>query len=167
MTLLKFDSSSLIYTVKIDFFKHITAYYSQIIIPNEVKVEIVDEGKKLGKSDAYIIEREINLGNILVELTKNNLKFNLGKGETAVINLAIDESKDDPVICIDDLKAEKIAFNLSVKIISTDILILQFFKMKIITKKECENYLSKLSQIAGFTATRAIKNIQILELLDK
>lgn len=167
MTTIKFDSSSLIYLVKLDFLNHLENQYSTIIIPNNVKVEIVDEGKIRGKSDAYIIEREISLGKIMVEAPSNNLQFNLGDGETAVINLALDEEKVKPLVCIDDLKAEKIAFNLNINIISSDILILQSLKKKIITRKECENYLTKLSIIAGFPATRAIKNMQIVELIDK
>ena len=165
MTVIKFDSSSLIYLVKLDFINHLMNHYSRIIIPNNVKLEIVDEGKIRGKSDAYIIERNIDLGKIEVEMPSRNLDFNLGNGETAVINLAIDEKKDDPVVCIDDLKAEKIAFNLNINIISSDILILQFLKNEIITRKECEEYLTKLSKIAGFPANRAIKNMQIVELL--
>jgi predicted nucleic acid-binding protein len=137
------------------------------VIPDEVKLEIVDEGKIRGKPDAYMIEREINLGKINIESTITNLNFNLGKGETGVINLALAEKMENPVICIDDLKAEKIAFNLNLNVISCDILLLQFFKMKLITRKECEDYLTKLAQIAGYTATRTIKNIQILDLLDK
>ena len=167
MPLIKFDSSSLIYLVKIDFYSHLIGKYSPIVIPNEVKKEIVNEGKKRGKSDSYIIEREIKLGKISVEIPVSKLAINLGVGETSVINLALDESKDNPVICIDDLKAEKIAFNLNINLISCDILILQFFKKKIITRKECEDYLTKLSKIAGFTANRAIKNIQMLDLIDK
>ena len=52
----------LIYLAKIGKIDLLRKVFKEVFIPEEVKVEAGDEGKKLGEKDAYIIEKAINDG---------------------------------------------------------------------------------------------------------
>ncbi len=60
-----------------------------IYIPGEVKKEVVDEGKRLAKQDAWVVEKAINDGWIVVKGAKPlSLAIKLEAGEAAAISLA-------------------------------------------------------------------------------
>ncbi len=68
---------------------HLLKVFGEVIIPEEVKIEVVDRGKELEKADAYVIEKAIEEGWIKVlraEFVDMSLK--LHPGEVAVLSLA-------------------------------------------------------------------------------
>jgi len=62
--------------------------FGEVFIPEEVKIEVVDNGKQLGERDAYIIERAIDEGWIKV-LNSGIIEvpIKLEPGEVAVLSL--------------------------------------------------------------------------------
>jgi len=83
------DATPLIYLAKAGRIGLLRTVFGRVIIPEEVKVEVVDRGKQLGEADAYIIEKAINDGWIKV-LSAEPLEtpIRLEPGEVAVLSLA-------------------------------------------------------------------------------
>ncbi|MBE8540544.1 DUF3368 domain-containing protein, partial [Geoglobus acetivorans] len=68
---------------------HLLKIFGEVVIPEEVKIEVVDRGKALEKADAYVIEKAINEGWIRVMKAEMvNLALELHPGEKAVLSLA-------------------------------------------------------------------------------
>lgn len=130
------DSCSLILLAKAKILD-ITCEEFKVEIPEKVFEEVIKMGKKLGKLDAFIIEKKIKSGSILVKkinkIKKIQLKqFNLDKGEEEAILLSIEDKAD--LIIIDDKQAINTAKLLGLDWISTPILIQGFYERKKISK---------------------------------
>jgi len=83
------NATPLIYLAKIGRMDLLKKVFEEVFIPEEVKVEVVDEGKRLGERDAYIVEKAVRDGWLKV-LTVEALEIpiKLEKGEVAVLSLA-------------------------------------------------------------------------------
>jgi len=69
------NATPLIYLAKVGKLE-LLKIFGKVYIPEEVKVEVVDKGKSLGKQDSYVVEKAIKEGWIKVLkaelwLTKN------------------------------------------------------------------------------------------------
>lgn len=83
------NATPLIYLAKIGKMGLLKDVFGEVFIPEEVKVEVVDRGKKLGERDAYVVEKAIKDGWLEVsraELVEVPIKLELG--EVAVLSLA-------------------------------------------------------------------------------
>ncbi len=147
--MIKLDSCSLIYSIKIDIFDALKSLYSKIIISPTVKEEVIDSGKLKDFSDALIAEEKLNLGLIKIHSPKSMLQnIKLGKGETEILSLALEEQC--PCL-IDDIKAQKAGLNLKVDLKSTILILLELLKQKIITLTEYHSSLRKYGIIANLS----------------
>jgi len=83
------NATPLIYLAKIGRMDLLKEVFEEVFIPEEVKVEVVDEGKRLGERDAYIVEKAVRDGWLKV-LTVEALEIpiKLEQGEVAVLSLA-------------------------------------------------------------------------------
>jgi len=85
------NATPLIYLAKAGRLNLLKRVFEKVFIPEEVKIEVVDRGKKLGKKDAYLIERAINEGWIKVSKSKIvEIPLELERGEVAALSLAKD-----------------------------------------------------------------------------
>jgi len=83
------NSTPLIYLAKVGRLDLLKKVFGKVLIPQEVKVEVVDKGKLLGEQDAYLVEKAIHEGWIEV-LVADPLEMSmvLDKGEGAALALA-------------------------------------------------------------------------------
>ena len=80
------NATPLIYLAKAKKLKILKEIYEIIIIPEQVKYEVVDKGKQLGEKDAYIIEKAIKEGWIKVHKTSTlKIPIKIEAGEAAAI----------------------------------------------------------------------------------
>jgi len=129
------DATPLIYLAKIKKLDLLKSLYNKIIISHQVKIEIVDEGKKIKEPDAFLIGKEIDEGFIKVKKVKRLIKttLKLELGELSTLSLAkelkinevlIDETlgrtaaklaglvpKGTLYVLLKNLKSKKITFN--------------------------------------------------------
>lgn len=84
------NATPLIYLGKVEKLNLLECIFGEVIISEEVKREIVDEGKKLKEADAYLIEKEIKRGWIKVFNVKEliDVPLKLEKGEISTLSLA-------------------------------------------------------------------------------
>ncbi|MGQ9543672.1 MAG: DUF3368 domain-containing protein [Candidatus Bathyarchaeia archaeon] len=83
------NATPLIYLAKVGKIEFLKKVFGEVFIPEEVKIEVVDRGKRLGERDAYVIEKAISDGwlNVLTaEVVEVPIK--LERGEVAVLSLA-------------------------------------------------------------------------------
>lgn len=156
------NSTPLIYLAKIKRLHLLKDVFGSVLIPLEVKFEIVDEGKRKGEADAYLIEQEINRSWLRVEKVNTQLKFNLeiDAGEKATISLAYE--KKESAVLIDEIAARTAAKLVKIEPRGTIFVLLQALKLKKINFDEFLHSLTQLSQ-AGFRLHEEIYTAAIEE----
>ena len=94
MTLVVCDSSFLILISKLEMIDLLVEAFENILIPQAVYIESVEQGRKLRKMDAFLIEKRIKDGKIIVEdnkdIKENKIiikNFNMHEGESEALVL--------------------------------------------------------------------------------
>ena len=83
------NATPLIYLAKIGKLGLLRNLYGEVFIPEEVEVEVVERGKRLGERDAYVVEKAINDGWLKVSKAEVvEVPIELDAGEEAVLSLA-------------------------------------------------------------------------------
>ncbi|MBN1329108.1 MAG: DUF3368 domain-containing protein [Candidatus Heimdallarchaeota archaeon] len=137
------NATPLIYLTKIGKLLLLKKLYGKVIIPEEVKKEVVDRGKEKGEPDAYIIEQAITDGWLVVEKAERKaLQVKLHPGEEAVLILAV-EKKISEVI-IDEIPARTAARILGLIPRGTIYVLLKAVKNREINLEEFIELLEKL-----------------------
>ena len=141
--------------------------FHRIAIPESVKFELIDKGKKLGKPDAIIIEKEINQWIDVIkdpEIKKEfSEKSGIHKGELAVILLAKDWNL--PAL-IDDAAARSFAKAMGTTVVGSIGLLIKATKDRLLSGMDALSSLENLSEIMWLSPSLyeyARKSIQSLE----
>lgn len=83
------NATPLIYLAKVGKLELLRQIFGEILIPEEVKAEVIDRGKMLGEKDAYAVEKAVNDGWLKVARAKPlKTLIKLEDGETAALSLA-------------------------------------------------------------------------------
>ena len=155
------NATPLIYLAKIKKYSLLKSLFDKIIISQEVKIEIVDEGKKLKQADALLIEREIEDGFIEVmkveKLVETSLELDLGELSTLSLakKLKIDE------VLIDETLGRSAARIIGLAPKGTLYVLLKNLKLKEITFDDFLNILNELLE-SGFRLKEEIY-IKVIE----
>jgi len=145
------NASPLIYLSKIQKLELLNLLFEDVQIPIEVKKEVVDKGKALGYTDAYMVEKALSTQKIrLHTLGENDIessrklaeKYNIDEGEAQVIKLAL--KKGDKIVIMDDARARKIARLFGLEPIGILKIILKAVEMRYLTDSEAIDLLDKL-----------------------
>lgn len=144
------NSGPLIHLARIDRLKLLKELFGKVMIPQEVKIEVVDRGKEEGAADAFLIESEIEKGWIVIEeSTNDNLKniaesAGIENGEASAIMLA--KKRNCPVL-IDDLAARRFAIGLGLEVVGSLGVLIRSAKIGKISKSEALDALDKLVRV--------------------
>ncbi len=155
------NATPLIYLAKIKKYSLLKSLFGKIIISQEVKIEIVDEGKKLKQQDELLIEREIEVGFIEVmkveKLLETSLELELGELSTLSLakKLKIDE------VLIDETLGRSAARIIGLVPKGTLYVLLKNLKLKEITFDDFLNILNELLE-SGFRLKEEIY-IKVIE----
>ncbi len=116
------DASPLIYLGKIGRLD-ILEQYSEALVPPEVIAE-VERGREKGYTEALQVQRLVELGRVKVRRVRQLPgEWNLDRGETAVLALALREKVDEVVV--DDRAAIGVAKYLGLRAVSVPFLLLR------------------------------------------
>ncbi len=139
MTIIICDSSFLVLISKLELLDLLIELFENILIPQSVFIEAVDQGKKLKKMDAFLIEKRINDQKILVEEIKDltekaNLirNFNLHEGESEALILYLEKKAE--LLGTDDYKTLKVCKILNIKYFTTPLFIFLCFSKNKLSK---------------------------------
>ena len=134
------DSSLLILISKLELLDLLIEAFKTIIIPQSVYIESVESGKKSKKMDAFLIEKRILDGEIIVENVEditnkeNFLKdFNIYEGESEAIILYLEKKAE--LLGTDDYRTLKVCKILKIRYFTTPLFIARCFANKKLSKK--------------------------------
>ncbi len=144
------NSGPLIHLARIDRLKLLKELFGEVIIPNEVKLEVVDRGKDEGMADAFLIESEMENGWIVIDRSNDRRVKEIAEsagidtGEAAAIMLA--KSMKCPAL-IDDLAARRFAIGLGLPVVGSIGVLIRCAKVHTISKSEALDALEKLGRV--------------------
>lgn len=137
------NATPLIYLAKIGKHELLKDVFGNIYISKEVKSEVVDKGKLLGKKDAYVIEKAIKDGWIIVvNAVRHATSIPLDAGEESTINLALQKKAD--FVLLDEARARTAAKLMGLKPLGTAGILLFALKKRKITHEELLSLIEKL-----------------------
>lgn len=109
--------------------------FTSVLIPEQVKLEVVDGGKQLGRADALSVEKAIQENWIKVYKTDLiSTPIELESGETAVLSLA--RKLKIREVLIDEISARTVAKVLGLQPRGTLFVLLSALKRKAISHEE-------------------------------
>jgi predicted nucleic acid-binding protein len=141
------DATPLIYLAKAGKIGLLRTVFGRVIIPDEVKVEVVDRGKQLGEADSYIVEKAINdddgwLKVLSVDVLETPIR--LEPGEAAVLSLAKKLGLRE--VLVDEVSARAAARLLDLTPRGTIFVLLRALEKK---EMNLDEFLRVLSQMIG------------------
>jgi len=117
--------------------------FGEVYISEEVKVEVVDKGKSLGKQDSYVVEKAIKEGWIKVlKAEPVEIPIKLHPGEIAVLSLAKRLGAEE--VLVDEKPARFAAKLLNLKPRGTVFVLLKALKEGLIDFDEFIDTLSEM-----------------------
>lgn len=146
--MIKIDASSLIYSLKMDWISGLKKLYEEIIITTSVYQEVILNGKKKGKPDAFIGEKLIGQKDIQVHHIKEDsqITIGLGEGESETILNAIELGCN---CLIDDKKAIRIAESFNLIVLNVPVSLLDAYKQQLIDDIKFEELFQKWIVVAS------------------
>lgn len=161
MKLLKMDASPLIYAIKGNYLNLFRQLFDKLIIVDSIYDEVVIDGKRRQKRDAYVAEKFIDDGLLERHANDDNPpQYLLGKGEIAVIHST---KIENCYALIDDHKARKIALKNNINTKWTLLLFLELLQKRFITEEEFNSLINTYIKIA----TPSVIEYQIILELKK
>ena len=140
------NAGPLIHLAKIGRLNLLKNIFNEIIIPETVKVEVIDKGKEKGKPDAFLIDA-VNWIRIVDDPSNADQlaeKVGIHRGEACAILLA--KSLNVPVL-LDDSDARKFALGLGLEVVGSVGIIIRAVKLGLISKEEGLKDLEKLANV--------------------
>jgi predicted nucleic acid-binding protein len=95
------NATPLIYLAKLGRLHLLKAFFQAVIIPEEVKREVVDRGKEQNSIDAFLVEEALKKGWIKikkVQLREDMEALGIDKGEAEAISLAVELNSDEILV---------------------------------------------------------------------
>jgi predicted nucleic acid-binding protein len=142
------NASPLIYLAKIGRLDLLRDMFDEVLIPEEVRKEVVDEGRKLGRRDVFQVERALREGWLRTCPLKANVRsLGLHPGEEAVIFLGKQEG--NCLILVDESAARTAARMLGLTPRGTIFILLKAVENG---KLDMDGFLAELQSLvkAGF-----------------
>ena len=163
--MIKLDTSSLVMIAKLDFWDVVKKMHGDLIITRGVWEEAVEEGKKKGKQDAFIIEKKIKEKVITIHPSKQEYpEMKLGKGETETIHAAIDESV--PAM-IEDVRPRVIGSNLGLEVVHLPLVFIKAYLETTWTEQDYEDALQKYALHMSLSTEQVVFFRNIKDLIKK
>jgi len=127
-----------------------------------VYIESVEQGKRLKKMDAFLIEKRINEGKIVIENVKNLAEkekfmndFNIHEGESEALILYSEKNAD--LFGTDDYRTLKVCKVLKIKYFTTPLFIIRCFEMKKLSKNITMLKFEKLEEFGWYNEENIIE----------
>ena len=143
------NAGPLIHLTKISRLNLLKELFKSVVIPNTVKIEVVDRGKEKGAADAFLIENEVGKWIVAEEDINDRVKeiakrAGIEMGEAIAIMFA--KEKGFPAL-IDDSAARRFAIGLGLEVIGSIGVLIKATKAGIISKEEALDGLEKLAKV--------------------
>ncbi|KUK07735.1 MAG: Uncharacterized protein XD48_0070 [Archaeoglobus fulgidus] len=140
------NAGPLIHLAKIGRLELLRAVFGEIIIPETVKVEVIDRGKEKGEADAFLVDSAEWIRVVSDPSNADDLaeKAGMHRGEACAILLA--KSLAIPVL-LDDSHARKFAMGLGLEVVGSVGVIIKAVRMGLISNEDGLRDLEKLAEV--------------------
>jgi len=162
MVIIICDSSILILISKLEMLDLLIDAFEEILIPKAVFIESVDQGKKLKKMDAFLIEKKINEGKIIIENIKNLAEkekfmndFNLHEGEAEALILYSERNAE--LFGTDDYRTLKVCKILDIKYFTTPLFIIRCYVIEKLSKNMAMLKFEKLEEFGWYNEENMVE----------
>jgi len=160
-SVLKIDACSLIYLSKSDLLQVARQMYQDLRITRAVYDEVVVEGKKRNRPDAFVLEANVQnraLGVVAYDGTFPPEMSGMGKGESETVM----ESKSEkcPAL-LDDIRSRAYAARAGIEYTSVDILLIEALARKKISAEDFGECARRLAKVCGMRAERFAELLRI------
>ncbi len=152
-----FDATPLIYLGKVNIIEKIKHFSEDKYTTESVYKEVVEEGKKGGKTEALLIEGIVRSGIIKVKMPENKRYINhlrenpkIHEGDVDVLALAYELNG---VALMDDEEARGMAEMEGIEHHGTIYLLLRMMKMKLLTREEAVDALNEMIRMGWRCST--------------
>ena len=158
------NAGPLIHLAKIGKLNLLKEIFNEIIIPETVRVEVIDRGKEMGKIDAFLIDAVdwIKVMNDPSNVNQLAEKVGIHHGEACAILLA--KSLNIPAL-LDDSDARKFALGLGLEVVGSVGIIIRATKLGLISKEDGLENLEKLAGIMWLSVNVYEKARKVIESL--
>lgn len=143
-----FNASPLIYFCKVGFSEIFNEFTEKKYTSPKVVKEVVDEGKKIGAPDAFVVEQLIKNSIVNVVSPKNrefigllNELPDLHEAEIQVLALA---KELDGIAILDEGLAREVGIMYDIEVHGSAYLLIRLYQKKIITKEQTRETLDKM-----------------------
>lgn len=153
------DATPLIYLARLGVLDAVAAFYGSVLVPSEVVDEVVVRGKELGRADAWAVEAALERKVLHASTTRTlprDLPASLGRGERAVITLALREGCD---ALIDDREAYVVCRALGARPRRTTALLLDGVARGAWSPERFEVLLARLSEEGYFLTADVFREL--------
>lgn len=165
--MIKIDSSSLIFLIKLDLFDYIIRLYEEIAISPEVKIEVVDQGKKNNYADAFVVESLINHDKIKIHnLPSTYILPSIKKIHSGELEIIYSAYEENCIIIIDDIQAQRYASTLGLSFRTVPFLLIELLEKKLITEVEFETIFHKTITLMNLPPKEILYILKCKELLE-
>ncbi|KAF5414313.1 MAG: hypothetical protein C5S48_08870 [Candidatus Methanogaster sp.] len=145
------NSGPLIHLARIYRLNLLKELFGTVVIPIEVKIEVVDRGNAEGAADAFLIEDEMSAGRIVIGETaaSENVEeiaeqVGIDTGESAAILLA---KRMKCQILLDDLAARRFAAGLGMEVAGSIGVLIRSVRNQMMSKGEALDALEGLARV--------------------
>ncbi len=158
------NAGPLIHLTKIGRLNILGDIFEEVIIPQTVRVEVVDRGKEKGEPDAFLIgdAEWIRIAEDPPQADELAERVGIHRGEACAILLA--RSLNIPVL-LDDSDARKFALGFGVEVVGSIGLIVKAVKMGLISKDDGLRDLEKLAGVMWLSVDVYERARKIIESL--
>jgi predicted nucleic acid-binding protein len=160
-----FDATPLIYLGKVNLIEKVKNFPEDKYTTKSVYREVVEEGKKSGRPEVFMIEDLVKSGTIKIKTPANkrytqHLRENtkIHEGDADVLALA---SELNGIALMDDEEARGMAEIEGIEHHGTIYLLLRMMKMKLVTKEEALAHLNEMIRIGWRCSTELYAEILI------
>jgi len=160
-SVLKIDACSLIYLAKSDLLQVARQMYQDLRITRAVYDEVVVEGKKRNRPDAYVLDASVQ--NRVLSVVAYDGSFppemsGMGKGESETVQES--KSKKCPAL-LDDIRSKSYAARTGLEYTSVDLLLIEALARKRISAEEFGEYARRLARACSMRAERFAELLRI------
>lgn len=159
------NATVLIYLARLSRLNLLKDLFGQVLVPPEVKVEVVDRGKAKGYSDAFAVEQALSEGwLVLTPLTAENSEktealaeiTGIDVGEAEVIMLA--KQKGEKLVLVDQSNARQVARNFGLMPRGTIFIILTATKKDLVAKANAKQMLETLIEVNFYISAKIYRD---------
>lgn len=163
--MLKLDACSLIYLAKSDLLQVARQLYQDLRITRHVYEEVVVEGKKRNRPDAFVIDAGLEKKDLSVVAYRGEIPPELSKMGRGEAETVMESKAEKCAALLDDIRSKAYAARAGIEYTSVDVLLIEALARKRISADDFEEYARRLCKACSMRAERYAELLRIGKII--